>query len=242
MEQRLEFINIKSHISKINPSLKIIYFLLYIAICCVSLHFNYILIPNFIFVTYLLISSKVPIKFYLNNIFKIFLLIIALYIIMASFSYTLLFTSLVALSVIFGVCLYTMIIYTTQPFDLALGIYDIVKHFNFLAINPNNIFISLYNLVYLRKDYYVASNNIIDALELKGINFRHNNIIARFFMKLNYLNDIFAQMRNIRVKRTNTIKRNRFDINNVRSNIHVVDIVYLGLFILLFILGISKVI
>lgn len=242
MEQKLEFINTKSHITKVNPSLKILYLILYIVICCLSLNYNYILIANFILVTYLLLSSKIPLRFYLKNIFKVFLFIVALYIILASFSYSLLFSTLVVLSFIFGVCLYSMIIYTTHPFDLTLGIWEIIKHFNILSLNETNIFIRIYNFVYLRYDFNISVNNVIDSLELKGVNVRHKNIIARFLIKANYLNDIFEQIKIIRNKRTHTIKRNKFNVGYIKSKVNLIDVIYLGLFILLIVLYISKVI
>ena len=242
MIQKLEYINIKSPIHKINASLKILYLIFYGILCIVAWKFIYILIASYILVAYLLICSKIPLKYYLINIYKCSLFIVALYIILASYSFSFINATFIVLSFIFGIALICLIIYTTTLFNLSLGIYNIVKNFNLLSVSKNSLFMFIYNLLYLKKDYEVISSNKIDALEIKGINIRYKNIIERFFIKLDLLSENLYNVKLKQQKRKKVMKKNKFELINVKNNLSIIGIIYLLLFIFLIVIYFIKVI
>lgn len=220
MKQELEYIKINSSIHRLNPTFKLLYLLLYLVICFLPYQIDYLIIASFLIVAFLLISSRVPLKFYLNNIYHIFPLIIALFIILASFSYTLIASILIALKLIFAICLFTMIIYTTTNINLSIGIYNILKHLNILGINQNILFIKIYNLVSFKQDYVFSENQIIEGLEIKGENIRHKDIISRFFTHLNLIPLVLRKRKKVAYKRKNQLLGNGFDIETYLNTIN----------------------
>lgn len=220
MKQELEYIKINSSVHRLNPTFKLLNLFLYLVICFLPYQIDYLIISSFIIVTFLLISSRIPLKYYLNNIYHIFPLIIALFIILASFSYTLTASILIALKFIFAICLFTMIIYTTTNMDLSIGIYNILKHLNILGINPNILFIKIYNLVTFKQDYFFSENKIIEGLEIKGKNIRHKNILSRFFARLNLIPLVLRKRKKIIQKRKKHLLGHDFDIETYITTIN----------------------
>ena len=242
MKQKLEYINISSHIHKLSPVFKILYLILFIVISFLPHNLDYIILASFILVTYLIISSKVPLKYYLQVIYKFFLIIIALFIILASNSFTLIASIMIVLKFVFALCLYSMLIYTTKPFDLALGIYSFIKYFNFLGINKNLLFLKVYNLVSFRQDYEKLEETIIEGLERKGTDIRHQNIINRFFTHLNLIPDVLSKRKVLVKKREKMMFKKNVNIENYTSKVSVSGFIYLSAFILLIAIYLMKVV
>lgn len=238
----MKYINIKSHIHNINASIKILYLLFYLVLCFLPNNFDYIRIGSFIITTYLVISSKVPLKYYFQTISKTFFIIVAIFVLCASLNLTLINSILIVLSFIFGLALYALIIYTTEPLNLAFGIYNIVKPLNVLNLSPNYLFMKIYNMVLFISDYKHSQKNIIDALELKGRVIRDQNIISRFFIKLDLMPLVLKNSKKMRQLRNKRMIREKFDVNNYSNQVHLIDIIYLLAFVLLIIIYISKVI
>ena len=239
---KLEYLNISSKIHNFNSTLKIIYLFFYLVICIFAYQINYILLANMIIVSYLMISSKVPITYYIKGILKMKLIIIALYIICASFNCTFLVSTIYVLSFIFGYTLYELIIFTTSLYDLTCGIYNIVKYFNIFSISKSNLIISIYNLVYLKKDYILSLNKVIDSLENKGIVIRNKNIISRFYIKLQLTDRVLNKIKIIRKKRKNLMIKNKVCLSESAFKVSVYELIILMAFILLIIIYVSKVI
>ena len=139
---------------------------------------------------------------------------------MASFSYTLIASILIALKIIFAICLFTIIIYTTTNINLSIGIYNILKHLNILGINQNILFIKIYNLVSFKQDYVFSENQIIEGLEIKGENIRHKDIISRFFTHLNLIPLVLRKRKKVAYKRKNQLLGNGFDIETYLNTIN----------------------
>ena len=131
---KLIYTPLNSSIHKSNSTLKLLYLIFYIIIGLLPHNLDLIVLASFIIVAYLMIASKIPLRNYIQVVCKTYVIIIALFIILASLNYTLMDSTLIVLKFVFGVSLYSMIIYTTNPFDLAMGIYGIVKHLNLLAL------------------------------------------------------------------------------------------------------------
>ena len=241
MKQKLEYINISSPIHKLNPTFKIFYFILFVIIALLPHNLDYIVLANCILGTYLIICSKVPLKFYLHNIWQVKLIIVAMFIILASFNYTLISAFLLVLSFVIAVCLYCLIIYTTSLFERAMGIYNIIKHFNFINYNSNVLFIKIYNLMCFKKDYEYEENKKIEALEIKGQDIRHQNILKRFSYKVNLCPEIIKNVKKYQKKRKEVILRHKFNVQSYYSLAHFADFIYLLLFGLLIFIYISKV-
>ena len=236
----LKYIPQNSMIHKLNPSIKLLYLLFYIIICFLPYNLDYIILASFILVLYLLISSKIPLKFYFNIIYKIYFIILALFIILASYNYTFISSVLISFKLICGVWLYAMIIYTTKPFDLAYAIFSMLK--NISIVNPNDLFIRIYNKVMFRYDYKKILNNVVEGLEIKGKNVNGQNIITRFFIKISLLSKVLNSVKNIQIKRKKVIIKNKFNVRNYKSTISVFDIIFLLMFISLIIIYYVKVI
>ncbi len=220
MKQELEYIKINSAIHKLNPTFKILYLILFLVICFLPYQIDYLSIASFIIVVFLLISARIPFKFYLNNIYCLFPIIIALFIILASFSFTLTASILIVLKLVFAVCLFTMIIYTTTNFDLSIGIYNLIKPLNVLGINSNLLFIKIYNLISFKQDYVFKEKQIIEGLENKGKNIRHQNIISRFFTHLDLIPLVLKKRKTLIQKRKNFLLKSGFDIETYLNTIN----------------------
>lgn len=234
--------NLNTHINRINPSIKLLYLFLYIIINILPNCYEYIRIGSFIIVVYLMITAKVPLKKYLEDLYKCLVIIIAMFIIFASFNYTFNMSLLYVLSFVFGVCLYNLIAYTTSSFELAVGIYNFLKYFNFLSLNNDCLFIKIYNLVTFRIDYRLCQNNVIESLELKGKSIKDKNILSRFLIKLDLVNIVMLKLKEKRKKREKMMLRNNLSVKNFDQNIHLIDIIYMSAFVLLLCIHISKVI
>ena len=233
MKQKLEYIKLNSSIHKLNPTFKILYLILFVVISYLPNVLDYIVLAN---------CSRVPLKYYLQNVLKTKIVIIALFIILASFRFTLLASILVVLPFILAVCLYSLIIYTTQPFDLAMGIYDLVKYLNILGIDKNILFIKIYNLVYFKADYEIEEEKIIEAREIKGEDIRHKNILARFSNHVNLIPEVLGRLRKFQKKRKEVILKNDFQVKNYMAHVGITDIIYLLMFGVLIFIYILKVI
>lgn len=220
MKQELEYIKINSSIHKLNPTFKLLYLFLYLVICFLPHQIEYISIASFIIVFFLLISARIPFKFYLNNIYRLFPIILALFIIFASFSFTLTASILIILKLIFAMCLFTMIIYTTTNINLSIGIYNLIKHINILGINQNILFIKIYNLVSFKQDYIFKEKQIIEGLENKGKNIRHQNIITRFFVYIDLIPLVLKKRKELTQKRKKHLLKNGFDIETYLNTIN----------------------
>ncbi len=242
MKQKLEYININSPIHKANPTIKILYLILFTIISYLPNNLDYIVLANCILALYLIISSRIPLKYYLQNILKTKLIIIAMFIILASLRFTLLKSLLIVLPFILAVCLFSMLIYTSHPFDLAMGIYDIVKYINILGINKNSLFIKIYNFVYFKKDYEIEEEKIIEGREIKGENIRGRNILARASIHVNLMPEVMKKVRTFAKKRTDIIIKNNFKVENYVAHIRITDIIYLLMFGLLIFMYILKVV
>lgn len=241
MNQKLEYINITSPIHKLNPTFKIFCLIMFVIIAILPHNLDYVILANCILGTYLIICSKVPLKFYLHNIWQVKLIIVAMFIILASFNYTLISAFLLVLSFVIAVCLYCLIVYTTPLFDRAMGIYNVIKHFNFLNVNPNILFIKIYNLICFKKDYEYEENKKIEAMEIKGQAIRHQNILKRFSCKINLIPEIIREVKKYQKKRKEVILRHKFNVNSYYSLAHITDFIYLLMFGLLIFIYISKV-
>lgn len=231
MKQYPEYIKISSSIHRLNPIFKIFYFLLFVTICFLPNNINYLVLANFIIAFYLLISSKVPFKYYVKKVLNLKLIIIAMFIIYASFSYSFINSLLIVLKFIFSVSLFWMIIYTTTLFDLSLGIYNIFKHLNILGINKNRLFSKIYNFVSFKQDYIISENQIIEGLEIKGKDIRHRNILFRFFTHIDLIPITLKKRKKVVQKREYQLIRNGFDvekyintINNEKDYIYINNI------------------
>ena len=138
--------------------------------------------------------------------------------------------------------MYNLIAYTTSSFDLAVGIYNFLKYFNFLSLNNNCLFIKIYNLVTFKIDYRLCQNNVIESLELKGKSIKDKNILSRFLIKLDLVNIVMLKLKEKRKKREKMMLRNNLSVKNFDQNIHLIDIIYMSAFVLLLCIHISKVI
>ena len=242
MKQKLEYIDINSSMHKANPTVKILYLILFVVISYLPFNLDYIVLANCILAFYLIISSRIPLKYYIRNVLQTKLIIIAMFIILASFRFTFLQSLLIVLPFILAVCLYCLIIYTTFPFDLAMGIYDMVKYLNIFGINKGNLFIKIYNLVYFRKDYEIEEGKIIEAREIKGENIRHQNIIGRFITHINLIPEVLKRVKKFQQKRKAVMCKNAFNVDNYMAHLQITDIIYLLMFGLLIFMYIIKVI
>lgn len=238
----MKYVNgISSHVYKLNPAFKILYLLFYVTICFLPNNLDYIRIASFIIVSYLLLSSKIPFKYFLNTIYNFKIIIIAMFIILASLHYTFQNSLILVLSFIFGLSLMSLIIFTTTSLEIALGIYNLVKYFNFISINSNLLFFKIYNLVSFKDDYLFCQKNKIEALELKGRNINQKNILIRFIIKIDISSLVYKDVKKLQHKRIYMMTRNHFNIEDYINKLHFFDIIYLLSFILLIGIYILKV-
>lgn len=240
-KNNLGYIKISSPIHNLNPIIKILYFILYLGLCFLPNNHLFITLASFILVLYLIINSKVPVKLYLSNIWKFKLVILTMYIILASFRFTLIASTILVLKVVFGLLLYNMIIYTTKPFDLAYAIFSFFKPFNILGLNENRMFVRIYNLVLFRYQYARQMGETIEGLENKGKSFYDKNIISRFFIKMKLSFPVFKKIKVINRRRRGIMFRHKFSVKKYYYKLTCWDIVYLLLFVMLLGIYIVKV-
>ena len=230
---KLKYISLNSTIHQANATIKILYLIVYGIICFLPNNIDFIVIASFLLATYLIISSKIPLSYYIKNIYRIMPIIIILLVILSRLQFTMLTSILIVLKVVFGVCLYALIIYTTLPFELAYSIYGILKYLNIFGIKRTKLFIWIYNTVLTKKDICDMMEKTIEGLEIKGICINNKTIISRFFIKLDLLPEVLRKVKSIHKKRKRVILKNGFDVNAHQSLVGINDILFLLMFITL---------
>lgn len=229
--------------NSIPAALKILYLFCYLVIVFLPRNLNYILIASFILIALLLVDSKIPLKFYLKKVFKIFnlLVILTIFIISASYQYNFGISFMIVLKYVFFVLLCSYIELSSTKFELAQGIFMFLKNINVFSINEVWLFQKIYNWCYLKKDFKEVLELKLEALELKGHNIRNKNLIVRFFKKLDLVGQVIPKVQSLQKKRSDILKKTCKEVRYVQK-LNYVAIVYFGAFLLLIGIYISKVI
>ena len=195
----------ESIVHRLNPVVKIIGLIVYVLICFLKFN-NLLFIVSTCLVFALLLLSNIRITKYLLVVWKLKLVIIAMYIIMGHNNMALVDMNIVVFKFVFIVLYLMMIVYTTTVKDLGHGSAKIVDVINLIGINFKKISSFITNIyVYLGMflDTYIE---VFTNLEIKGKVYSHNSITDRIELFFKNIKLVFKKTNEKMKSRKNNMK------------------------------------
>lgn len=184
---------VESIIHKLNPSSKLINFILCI-ITLILTNNTYINIFMFSLVTLIMLLSHVPIKYYLKTLLSLRYIYIILFIICYYLNKNITSSLIYILKLITIVEYINTLSYTSSPSETIYSIEKIFSKINFLYLPLNKIAFKINKSLRYFPSRIITKQKFIKALTNKGVNYYESNIIKRIYINfktrktLHYIN------------------------------------------------------
>ena len=223
------FYPIDSMIHRLNPIIKLINFVI---VLLTILYTNSIYIVSFIlvFLLFIIIESKVPLKYYFNTFYSFRYLYVIIAIICA-YNGIVFNTYLVYVFKIIIFFEYINVLsYTTSPSETIFAIDKFLSLFNFLYLNVNIFAYKINSILRYHPLYINTKYNLIKSSESRGITYNRLSIVKKIKLYLNSIRLTKYESNLI----MNESKFRLFDINKKRTNYRTNKISYYDIIFLVF--------
>lgn len=166
---------VDSKIHKLNPIAKIISTILFLL--TISLIYKPVLLGILsIFVVILIYLSKIPIILFFNTLKNLKTLIIFMVLFNLIFSFSIYTIFSVIITIILLVFYTAILTYTTKPSDITYGLEKVMAPLKYLGVPVNSIALSISLAIRFIPIIIEEINKILNAMALRGIDYKHTNI------------------------------------------------------------------
>lgn len=207
--------NEESIIHRLNPVVKIFGLFIYVLICMLKFN-NILFIVNISVVFCLILLSNINILRYLKIVWKLKYILVIMYFYMIHKDMEFMDINVLVFKFVFLVLYIALIVYTTTKEDLGRGGALSVNMFNLIGISFKKISLFITNVVTFFEYFIVNMNDIFTNLEIKGNDYTHNNIIAKFKLFILNIRLVFKKTKDNMKSRKNDMKYRLYD-GNVKS-------------------------
>lgn len=227
------FYHIKSLMHDINPSIKIICFLISLMLILFT---NALIIHIFIFVMIMLmiLLTRVPIKNYVKIFYSLRYVYLFILIIcgIKEIVFDLMITYILKVIIIFMYI--SLISYTTSISELSYGIERVLEAFNIFNLRLGNISFTITSILKFYPKYINNLNKCLKAQASRGIDYNHSNIKGRLFAYYTSFKPAYLYTTNEIKKTKLECKIRLFNINRKRTNINHNSIGFYDIILLTF--------
>lgn len=172
------FYPVNSIIHKLNPVVKLLCLLLFLVPMIGSMDIKLHIVILF-FITMILYSSNVPLRFYMNMLYGLRYFYILLLFVFASRGLTLEETVIVLIKISSIIEYLAFIFYTTAPSELKYGIEKILSPFNFLNLNLGKISNTVILIITFFPILFTTEQSVLMNAGSRGLDYYHSDILAK---------------------------------------------------------------
>ena len=230
------FYPVNSPVHKMNSTVKLICLLLLLVPIIGSLDIKLHAIMLFATI-YLLISSNVPMRFYLDSVYSLrYILIILVFILAFNSTYFETAGSIILKIVILTLYL-SMLFYNTSASELKYGIEKILSPFNLFNINISPLINGLVNAITFFPNLFITEKSVLVSASSRGLDYFHTDILSRFYaLILSFKNTLrLTKERTNKIKFAATLKG--YSTKKYRTNLRSNKVGFNDIFVLLIFIG-----
>lgn len=228
-----------SFIHKMNPLIKILCTLL----CIFMISTNHLIIVDIfilLFVFILLYISKIPITNYINNIFRLRVFLVSIFIFNIIFNSSILLSIQLLLKIIIIIMYSQLLLFTTSVSDMIFSIEWLLRPLQLLKVNTKQISFCIGLSIVFIPVVIEQFNIIIKSLKARGIDIKKGNMKQRIML----FNSIIIPMFILTLKKADVLAESlelRYDDNSTGMVTYIVnnsDIMALLIHVILIIIGV----
>lgn len=203
-----------------NSIIKIINFIIFILLSCFtsSLTLSTMLL---LYIIFMIVCSKVPIKYYINMIFKLRYIFILLAFLLAFLNMSFESVSIIFIKIISSICYVSILTFTTSTSELNYGIEKVLNVFNIFNLRISNIVSFITSLLQFYPLLCGCMNSILMSSQGRGVDYTHAGIIGRSkALSSSFLRAIPLTIRKYK-ERKDYMKLMNYSTKKYRTNIKV---------------------